>query len=46
MTGPDVKVGTKETTVNVPTVKTEEKKVEVPTVDVTTGKEKVEQGKK
>ena len=46
VTGPDVKVGTKESTVNVPTVKTEEKKVEVPTVDVTTGKEKVEQGKK
>ena len=46
VTGPDVKVGSKETTVNVPTVKTEEKKVEVPTVDVTTAKEKEAQGKK
>ena len=46
VTGPDVKVGTKETTVNVPTVKTEEKKVEVPTVDVTTAKEKEAQAAK
>jgi hypothetical protein len=46
VTAPDVKVGSKETTVNVPTVKTEEKKVEVPTVDVTTAKEKEAQGKK
>ena len=46
VTGPDVKVGSKETTVNVPTVKTEEKKVDVPTVDVTTAKEKEAQGKK
>ena len=46
VTTPDVKVGTKETTVNVPTVKTEEKKVDVPTVDVTTAKEKEAQGKK
>jgi hypothetical protein len=46
VTGPDVKVGSKETTVNVPTVKTEEKKVEVPTVSVTTAKEKEAQGKK
>ena len=40
VTTPDVKVGSKEATVNVPTVKTEEKKIEVPTVDVTTAKEK------
>jgi hypothetical protein len=46
VTGPDVKVGSKETTVNVPTVKTEEKKVDVPTVSVTTAKEKEAQGKK
>jgi hypothetical protein len=43
VTTPDVKVGSKETTVTVPTVKTEEKKIEVPTVDVTTGKEKAAQ---
>ena len=32
---PDVQVGSKETTVTVPTVKTEEKKVTVPSVTVT-----------
>lgn len=46
VTAPDVKVGTKDATVNVPTVKTEEKKIDVPTVDVTTAKEKEAQGKK
>ncbi|MGZ5848100.1 MAG: hypothetical protein ACXWJJ_11560, partial [Ramlibacter sp.] len=46
VTGPDVKVGSKEETVKVPTVRTEEKKVDVPTVDVTTAKEKEQQGKK
>ena len=35
VTPPDVKVGTAEKTVKVPTVKTEEKKIEVPTVTVT-----------
>lgn len=35
VTTPDVKVGTKEKTVTVPTVKTEEKKIDVPTVQVT-----------
>jgi hypothetical protein len=40
VTGPDVKVGSTEATVKVPTVKTEEKQITVPTVDVTTGKEK------
>ena len=40
VTAPDVKVGSKEATVTVPTVKTEEKKIDVPTVDVTTAKEK------
>jgi hypothetical protein len=40
VTTPDVKVGSKEATVTVPTVKTEEKKIDVPTVDVTTAKEK------
>ncbi len=40
VTAPDVKVGSTEATVKVPTVKTEEKQVTVPTVDVTTGKEK------
>ena len=34
VTGPEVKVGTTEKTVTVPTVKTEEKKIEVPTVSV------------
>ena len=40
VTTPDVKVGTTEKSVTVPTVKTEEKKIDVPTVDVTTAKEK------
>ena len=40
VTGPDVKVGTKDATVTVPTIQTEQKKIEVPTIDVTTGKEK------
>lgn len=35
---PDVKVGTTEKTVAVPTVKVEEKKIEVPTVTVTPAK--------
>ena len=39
VTTPDVKVGSKEATVTVPTVKTEQKKIDVPTVDVTTAKE-------
>ncbi|MFL6695188.1 MAG: hypothetical protein ACJ8GO_19745 [Ramlibacter sp.] len=46
VTTPDVKVGSKEATVNVPTVKTEEKKIDVPTVSVTTAKEKEAEGKK
>jgi len=46
VTAPDVKVGSKEQTVKVPTVRTEEKKVDVPAVDVTTAKEKEQQGKK
>jgi uncharacterized lipoprotein len=46
VTAPDVKVGSKEETVKVPTVKTEERKIAVPTVDVKTGQEKArEQGK-
>ncbi|MES2980523.1 MAG: hypothetical protein V4731_19050 [Pseudomonadota bacterium] len=40
VTPPDVKVGTTEKTVTVPTVKTEEKKVEVPTVTVTPAEKK------
>ncbi|MBG9390019.1 hypothetical protein [Caenimonas aquaedulcis] len=40
VTTPDVKVGSAEKTVTVPTVKTEEKTIKVPTVDVTTAKEK------
>jgi hypothetical protein len=42
VTTPDVKVGSKEATVNVPNVDvtTEKKTIEVPTVDVKTGKEK------
>ena len=43
VTTPDVKVGSTEKSVTVPTVKTEEKKIEVPTVDVTTAKEKEKQ---
>lgn len=38
VTPPDVKVGTTEKTVVVPTVKTEEKTIEVPTVKVTPAK--------
>lgn len=40
VTAPDVKVGTTDATVTVPTVKTEEKKVELPTVQVTPAKDK------
>ena len=40
VTTPDVKLGSKEATVTVPTVKTEQKQIEVPTVDVTTAREK------
>ena len=40
VTTPDVKVGSTEKSVTVPTVKTEERTINVPTVDVTTGKEK------
>ena len=40
VTGPDVKVGSAEKQVTVPTVKTEQRSINVPTVDVTTGKEK------
>lgn len=40
VTTPDVKVGSTEKSVTVPTVKTEERTISVPTVDVTTGKEK------
>jgi len=37
--GPDVNVGEKQTTVDVPKIETEEKKVEVPTIDVNPAKE-------
>lgn len=40
VTTPDVKVGTKDATVTVPTITTEEKKVELPTVQVTPAKDK------
>ncbi len=40
VTAPDVKVGTTEKTVTVPTVKTEEKTVTVPTVTVTPAPDK------
>ncbi len=40
VTAPDVKVGSTEKSVTVPTVKTEERTITVPTVDVTTAKEK------
>ncbi len=40
VTTPDVKVGSKDATVTVPTIQTEKKTIEVPTIDVTTGKEK------
>ena len=42
VTTPDVKVGSAEKSITVPTVKTEKKTIEVPTVDVTTGKEKAD----
>ncbi|MRD49187.1 hypothetical protein [Caenimonas koreensis] len=40
VTGPDVKVGTKDATITVPKVETEKKTIEVPTIDVKTAKEK------
>ena len=40
VTAPDVKVGSAEKTITVPTVKTEEKKIEVPTVTITPAKDK------
>ncbi len=40
VTPPDVKVGTTEKTVTVPTIQTEQKKIEVPTVKITPAKEK------
>lgn len=40
VTGPDVKVGTTEKTVTVPTVTTEEKTVQVPTIKVTPAPDK------
>lgn len=40
VTAPDVKVGTKEETMKVPTVKTEERTLQVPTIGVKTAKEK------
>ena len=40
VTTPDVKVGTKEEKIVVPTVKAEEKTIKVPDIEVTTGKEK------
>ncbi|MDB5870111.1 MAG: hypothetical protein JWP96_2443 [Polaromonas sp.] len=40
VTPPDVKVGTTETTVVVPTLKTEEKKIEVPSVQITPAKDR------
>lgn len=40
VTPPDVKVGTTEKTVTVPTIKTEEKKIEVPSVTVTPAEKK------
>jgi uncharacterized lipoprotein len=40
VTPPDVKVGTTEKTVTVPTVKTEERKVSVPSVQITPAKDK------
>jgi hypothetical protein len=45
VTTPDVKVGTTEKTIVVPTVKAEEKTIELPKVEIVTAKEK-EQGKK
>ena len=40
VTPPDVKIGTTEKIVSVPTLKTEEKKIEVPTVKITPAKDK------
>lgn len=40
VTTPDVKVGSTEKSVTVPTVQTEKRTIEVPTVDVTSAKEK------
>ena len=40
VTPPDVKIGTTQKTVTVPTVKTEERKVEVPSVQITPAKDK------
>ncbi|MDB5838076.1 MAG: hypothetical protein JWQ23_28 [Herminiimonas sp.] len=40
VTPPDVKVGTTEKTIDVPTIKKEEKTIEVPTVQVTPAKDK------
>ena len=40
VTTPDVSVGSKQATVNVPKIETEKKTIEVPTVDVKTAKEK------
>jgi hypothetical protein len=46
VTAPDVKITTTEKTIVVPTVKAEEKTVNLPKLEVTTGKEKVAEGKK
>ena len=46
VTTPDVKVGTTEKTITVPTVTTEKKEITVPSVSVTTAKEKEAAGKK
>jgi len=46
VTTPDVKVGSAETTINVPKVTTEEKKIEVPTVQVTPAPDKDDGNKK
>ncbi len=45
VTTPDVKVGSTEKSVTVPTVKTEEKKITVPTVTVTPADQKAEEKK-
>jgi hypothetical protein len=45
VTTPDVKVGSTEKSVTVPTVKTEEKKITVPTVTVTPADQKPEEKK-
>lgn len=46
VTTPDVKVGSAEKNVTVPTVKTEEKKITVPTVTITPADEKKAEEKK